>query len=673
MKRLLVANRGEIACRILASAGKLDLETVAVYSDADVRAMHRNLADQSLCLGAAEALSSYGSIDRILEAARASGADAIHPGYGFLSEKAEFAERCREEGIIFIGPPVEALRIAGCKMRSRAAAEQIDIPILQGSANSGDDRGSGAVNWRERADKLGYPVLIKASAGGGGRGIRLVEAAKQLETAIASARREALNAFGDGALFLEKYLRPAAHVEVQIMADHQGSCVHLYERDCSVQRRHQKIIEEGPSPRIDDSLRNRLTGAAVNFARNIGYANAGTVEFLIGEAGDFYFLEMNPRLQVEHPVTEELTGIDLVEWQLRIAAGESLPLPQEKIEARGWAMEARLCAEDPRRGLFPQTGTLRHLRLPARNGIRVDTGLRSGDSVSEHYDSLIGKVTARARGREECRQLLLKALAEELQVVGVATNAPCLMRVLEHRTFAEGAVRTDFFDSQDADLLRPAVADHDWLLLAAALTASRRAAAAAKSVWRNDGWRLRAGPRRENFVFSGSVAGSVTVVFTPGSDELQLQTGVAGAEHQLSGRPRLREDGQFLLEGSDHRCHAYREGQQWVLTCRHEVASLTPATRQGEKTGARQQSGPQDVEAAGTLVAPLTGTLNKYHVQKGDEVVAGTPLLAIESMKMEHVLRASAAGIVSDLRARAGDTVRQGDVLLRIAAPEERP
>ena len=664
MKRLLVANRGEIACRILASAKKLGLETVAVYSDAEAAAMHRDLADQSLCLGAADALSSYGNIDKVLEAARISGADAIHPGYGFLAENADFADRCGQEGIIFVGPPVEALKIAGSKLRSRTAAEQLGIPILQGSVTPDDERGSGAADWHGRADKLGYPVLIKANAGGGGRGIRLVEAAEQLQTAIASAQREALNAFGDEAIFLEKYLRPAAHVEVQVMADCQGNCVHLYERDCSVQRRHQKIIEESPSPRIDDSLRGQLTGAAIQLAQGIGYVNAGTVEFLIGEEGDCYFLEINPRLQVEHPVTEALTGIDLVEWQLRIAAGESLPLPQEKVEARGWAMEARLCAEDPRRGLFPQTGTLRRLQLPAKNGIRVDTGLRSGDSVSEHYDSLIGKITARARSREECRQQLAQAIAEELLVVGVATNAPCLVRVLEHPTFTEGAVRTDFFDQEDADLLSPAVADHDWLLLAAAAIAGRRAAAPANSAWRNDGWRLRAGPRRQSFVFSGSVAGSVTATFTPGSDELHLQTNFAGTHHEICGRPRMR-DGQLLVEGTEHRCHAYQEGQQWILTCRHEVVSLTQGARQsGSGAGISQQRG----DATGAVVAPLTGTLNKYQVQEGDEIVAGTPLLAIESMKMEHVLRAPAAGIVGELR--AGGAVRQGEVLLTIAPLE---
>ena len=668
MKRLLVANRGEIACRILASAKKLDLKTVAVYSDADVESMHRNLADQSLCLGAADALSSYGNIDKILEAARTSGADAIHPGYGFLSENAEFADRCGKEGIIFVGPQVEALKIAGSKLRSRAAAEQLGIPILQASATLDDENDSGAVDWRRRAEKLGYPVLIKANAGGGGRGIRLVKAAEQLETAIASARREALNAFGDEAIFLEKYLRPAAHVEVQVISDSRGNCVHLYERDCSVQRRHQKIIEESPSPRIDDSLRSQLTGAAIKFAQSIGYVNAGTVEFLIGEKGDFYFLEMNPRLQVEHPVTEELTGIDLVEWQLRIAAGESLPLPQEKIEARGWAMEARLCAEDPRHGLFPQTGTLRRLELPAKKGIRVDTGLRSGDRISEHYDSLIGKITACTRGREECRQQLAKAIAEELLVVGVATNAPCLLRVLKHPTFIKGAMRTDFFDNQDADLLSPAVADHDWLLLAAAVIAGSRATAPANSAWRNDGWRLRAGPHRESFVFSGSVSGSVTITFTPGSDELQLQTDFAGTRHEISGRPRMR-DGQLSLEGTDHRCHAYKEGRQWILTCRHEAVSLTQTTQQA---GTKAGISPRSNESERAVVAPLTGTLSKYQVQKGDEIAAGTPLLAIESMKMEHVLRATASGIVSELRARAGDTVRQGEVLLTIAPAEER-
>ena len=669
MKRLLVANRGEIACRILASAKKLCLETVAVYSDADTQAMHRELADQSLHLGAADALSSYANIDRVLEAARISGADAIHPGYGFLSENAEFAERCERKGILFVGPPVEALKIAGSKLRSRVAARQLGIPILQGSATLGNEKDESAVSWHECAENLGYPVLIKASAGGGGRGIRLVEAAAQLEAAIDSARREALRTFGNEEIFLEKYLRPAAHVEVQLMADNHGNCVHLYERDCSVQRRHQKIIEESPSPRIDDSLRDRLTGAAVKFARSIDYVNAGTVEFLIGEGGDFYFLEINPRLQVEHAVTEELTGIDLVEWQLRVAAGEALPLPQEKIEARGWAMEARLCAEDPRHGLLPQTGTLRRLELPAKKGIRVDAGLQGGDGVSENYDSLIGKIIASGRGREECRQRLVKAIAEELLVVGLATNAPCLVRVLEHRIFTEGAAQTDFFDDHDAELLRPAVADHEWLLLAAAVIIASRHAAPADSVWRNDGWRLRAGPRLESFVFSGSVAGSATATFAPGSDEIHLQTDFPDSRHEASGRPRM-QDGHFLLEGADLRCHAYREGRQWVLTCRHEVVSLTPGAR---PTGAQAGMKRPDDEAAGAVVAPLTGTLNRYHVQKGDEIVAGTPLLAIESMKMEHVLRATAAGVVKDIRARVGATIRQGDVLLTTAPRQNGP
>jgi acetyl-CoA carboxylase biotin carboxylase subunit len=494
IRRLLVANRGEIAVRVIRACRELGVETVAVYSEADRRALHARLADIAVPIGPAPAVDSYLRVERLIEAARTSGADAVHPGYGFLAENAGFAEACEDAGLIFVGPPAPVIAAMGSKIESRARALEAGLPIVPGEApESQDDAALG-----EAAERVGFPLLVKASAGGGGKGMRVVHARTELADAFAAARSEAAGAFGDATLYVERLLRRPSHVEVQVFGDATGRVVHLFERDCSIQRRHQKIIEESPAPWLADGLRRRMAEAAVSLARHIGYRNAGTIEFLVegrGEDARFYFLEMNTRLQVEHPVTEAVAGVDLVHAQLRVASGEPIPWSQDSLAERGHAIECRIYAEDPSNHFLPQAGPVSVYREPQGPGIRVDSGVVEGDEVSIYYDPLLAKVTAWGETREAARRRMLAAL-RQFAVLGIRTNIPFLIRVLEHERYGEAAIDTSFLDREGHSLSEPTVGPGLPAALAAAAAHDGRAAArtttapAAPDPWdRLAGWR----------------------------------------------------------------------------------------------------------------------------------------------------------------------------------------
>ncbi|HEY6255973.1 MAG TPA: acetyl-CoA carboxylase biotin carboxylase subunit, partial [Xanthobacteraceae bacterium] len=494
--KILIANRGEIACRIMRTARRLNIRTVAVYSTADAKALHVAMADEPRLIGDAPAPESYLSIARVLDAARASGAQAIHPGYGFLSENADFAQACTDAGIVFIGPSAAAIRAIGDKAQAKTMMARADVPMVPGYHGAAQD----AARFTAEAQRLGYPVLIKASAGGGGRGMRVVAEPAQLAGALDGARREALAGFGNGTLILEKYLAQPRHVEVQVFGDRRGQIVHLFERDCSAQRRHQKVLEESPAPALTDELRQALGASAVAAARAARYEGAGTVEFIL-QGEQFYFIEMNTRLQVEHPVTEMVTGFDLVECQLRVAAGEDLPATQEQISSRGHAMEARLYAEDPAHDFVPASGRLRQFRLPAATGdLRIETGMREGDDIPIFYDALLAKLIAWGENREEARARLDAALTAT-EIAGVANNRDFLLRLVRHGDFAEGTIDTGFIERHRAALALPLSAAPFAAVAAASLALLHEAPSVeadallgsgdSRSPWRlRDGWRL---------------------------------------------------------------------------------------------------------------------------------------------------------------------------------------
>src|SRR5499426_2967859 len=451
-RKILIANRGEIALRVMRSCHAMGIETVAVYSEADADAPHVRFAGEAVHLAAAPAQESYLSIEKIIEAARRTGADAIHPGYGFLSENAEFAESCKAAGIIFIGPPAAAIRAMGLKSSARRLAAEAGAPVVPGY--DGEDQS--VKTLRARMIEIGFPVLIKASAGGGGKGMRVARVRSEVDSAIEAARREAEKAFGDGSLLLEKYVEGARHVEVQIFGDAHGNLVHLFERDCSLQRRHQKVVEESPSPAVNEELRRKMGAAAVKIGRAIGYANAGTVEFILAPSGEFYFIEVNTRLQVEHPVTEMITGLDLVRLQIEIAEGHPLPFGQGDLKAEGHAIEARLYAEDPANDFLPTTGKILDLQLPALEGLRIDSGIESGTEVSIHYDPMLAKLVARGEGRDAAIRKLVYALRQS-SIQGLRTNRDFLIRALDHPDFKRGRAHTGFIAEHLAEL----IADHD--------------------------------------------------------------------------------------------------------------------------------------------------------------------------------------------------------------------
>ena len=616
---LLVANRGEIACRVMRTARRLGMRTVAVYSDADVDALHVRTADLAVRIGPAPARASYLDIDAVIRAARDSGADAIHPGYGFLSQNADFADACAAAGVVFVGPGGAAMRAMGRKDEAKALMRAAGVPVVPGW--QGDDQDD--ANLVREAERVGFPLLVKAVAGGGGKGMRVVRRREELPAALSAARGEASRSFGDARLLLERYIEGPRHVEVQVISDRHGRCLHLHERDCSLQRRYQKVIEECPAPGLSDSLRGRLHDAAVRAAQAVHYENAGTVEFIVaGDEG--WFLEMNTRLQVEHPVTEAVLGVDLVEWQLRVAAGE--PLPERIAAPRGHAFEARVYAEDPRNGYLPAGGRLEALHWPDR-GVRIDAAVEEGDRVVTDYDALLAKVIVHDATRAQALARLEAALLAT-RIEGVTTNLAALVALTRDADFRDARMTTALIDARGDHMLQPLEAQREraaqlaaGALLAPAATAERADPWAAR-----DGWRLQ------------GVTETVARFSMPGLGSLVIDGG--------TGRAPPADPGAVEVTADEVR--VWLDGELFRLA---RVAHGAPAAAGG---------------AVGRVTAPMPGAVLDVRVAVGDFVARGQPLVVLEAMKMEHTLRAAAAGRVAAVHVTAGQRVRDGEPLLTL-------
>jgi 3-methylcrotonyl-CoA carboxylase alpha subunit len=651
IERLLIANRGEIALRIQRTARKMGIRTVAIYSDADCDALHVTDADMAIRIGPPPARDSYLDISAVLDAARVSAADAVHPGYGFLSENAAFAEACEQAGLNFVGPAASSIALMGDKARARMLARSAGVPMLQGY----DDEEQSAGRLAAEAAAIGFPVLLKPAAGGGGKGMKIVRSSKELAEAALSARREAESAFGDGRLIVEKFIEQPRHVEVQIFADKYGNIVHLFDRDCSVQRRHQKVIEEAPAAGLPDGMRQAMRKAALTLAASCNYVGAGTLEFLVsGE--NFYFMEMNTRLQVEHTVTEAITGIDLVEWQLRIASGETMPLSQDQIAASGHAVEARLCAEDPEAGFLPQSGLISHLRFPSGlEGLRVDTAVRPGSFVPVQYDSLIAKLITHGKSREEAIQNLLWAL-EETQVVGVATNRRLLSNILRHSAFRTGNANTGFI-AENAGNLLDAEAEPGHVVIAMAAFAGLLQEIG-KSAGRDpfdpwspwalmDGWCLGGVAVIERQLAYRGKVHSVAIGFGKTSHHISVD----GEPVEFFGQ--LYDDGRLDVVAGNCRLKATAVFDAGVITLFHDG-------RDYRFDAVRDDEVAQGQGAAGHLRSPMPGTVISVAVKAGDKVSKGSPLAVVEAMKMEHTISAPFEGIVASVLVNPGDQVAAG-------------
>ena len=659
--KLLIANRGEIACRVIRTARRMGIATVAVYSDADANALHVAMADEARRIGPPPARESYLNIAAIIEAASASGAEAIHPGYGFLSENADFAEACAKAGLVFIGPPAAAIRAMGSKAAAKALMEAHRVPVVPGYHGEAQD----AASLAAEAERIGYPVLIKASAGGGGRGMRIVTRADEFARALIGAKREAAGAFGDDRILLERYLERPRHIEVQVFGDTQGNIVHLWERDCSIQRRHQKIVEEAPAPGLGKRERNKLGEMAVAAARAVGYVGAGTVEFIAEHDGNnFYFMEMNTRLQVEHPVTEAITGADLVEWQIRVANGEALPLRQDAIALNGHAIEVRLYAENPERGFLPATGTLHGLHLPDADLARVDTGVRQGDAVTPFYDPMLAKIIAWGDDRDAARARLQRALAETA-ILGVTTNLAFLHRIIAAPDFAAGAIDTGFIERHHDALLPSARALPDVALAAAVLwrLAEPQLASGADrfSPWaRRDGWLLNLPPAPVSLhLRHGADDLTVDAVAERGGWHLRLgdRDCHASAERLPDGRLSLTLDGvrtTLRVLEHDRALAVFIGGESWQFAAVDPLAPPAGADISG-----------------GRLTAPMPGRVIQLLVAPGEVVRRGQAMMVIEAMKMEHTIAAPRDGVVQAVHYAAGDPVEEGAELIELAA--EKP
>jgi len=668
-RSVLVANRGEIACRVFRTAQRMGIETVAVYSEADANAPHVKMADKAVLIGPAPARESYLVAEKVLQAAKDTGAEAIHPGYGFLSENAEFAEAVEAAGLIWIGPKPSSIRAMGLKDAAKDLMDKAGVPVTPGYL--GEDQSLETL--QAAADRTGYPVLIKAVAGGGGKGMKKVESAGEFAAALASAQRESKAAFGDDRVLIEKYVTRPRHIEVQVFGDTHGNVVHLYERDCSLQRRHQKVIEEAPAPGMDEATRAAVTEAAIKAAKAVDYVGAGTVEFIAdaseGLKGDrIWFMEMNTRLQVEHPVTEAVTGQDLVEWQFRVAAGEPLPLKQDEIELDGWAMEARLYAEDPAGGFLPSIGPLDHFVLPEDNGVRVETGVEEGGEVSQFYDPMIAKLIVHAEDRESAAAGLADACSQ-VEVWPVKTNAGFLVRCLDHPDFVDGDVDTGFIAGRESELVEP---DNAGLAASAALGAAALLAGLKRSPgetfdlpsspWRGDanglmGFRLNASPRAE--ICLEGHKGMVSARFSSGPETPDaFDRGVLLELGEV--RREVRWHGGDVLVGGDQLTLLERDGKRIVFVDGDAFAFAEPNFA-GSGAGAGSASD-------GSLRAPMPGKVVAVQAKAGDTVAKGQPLVVVEAMKMEHALTAPFDGVVAEVSASVGDQVTDGAVLAKVEA-----
>lgn len=651
--KILIANRGEIACRIMRTARRLGVRSVAVYSEADRHALHVQLADEAYPIGPPPARESYLNIERIIEAAQRSGAQAVHPGYGFLSENARFAEACEAAGVRFIGPPAAAMRAMGLKAAAKELMARSSVPVVPGYHGEAQDPDTLAAS----AASIGYPVLVKASAGGGGKGMRVVREAADLPGALASAAREAVSAFGDGRLLLEKYLLRPRHIEIQIFADTQGNVISLFERDCSLQRRYQKVMEEAPAPGMDPARRKSMGEAACTAARVIGYVNAGTIEFLV--SGDsFYFMEMNTRLQVEHPVTEAITGLDLVEWQLRVAAGEPLPKRAAELAIHGHAIEARIYSEDPAREYRPSIGTLTHVKPPTGENIRVDTGVRTGDAISIHYDPLIAKLIVWGNTREQAIRRLRHALAD-YRVAGVTTNISFLESIAAHPDYRAGQFDTGFLEQHARELVRPPQPASREVLAAAllAVLAEQRRKTKERAAASADPW----SPWNELTAWQMN---------TDGYQEIHLAEG--GAKFLLRVFPR-RDGGLHVEfpqgpgEVSEYAGMVFLDGVKLTAQARWTNGQIT--VFHDAATHTLQFADPLSLEnaaeqAGGRLTAPMPGRIVQVLVEAGAQVRRGAPLAILEAMKMEYTITAPSDGVIAKVSYAPGDVVEEGAELI---------
>ncbi|MGJ5179748.1 acetyl-CoA carboxylase biotin carboxylase subunit [Bradyrhizobium oligotrophicum] len=654
-RKLLIANRGEIAVRVIRTARAMGLKTVAVYSEADRNALHVALADEAVLLGPARARDSYLNIERLIEAARQTGAEAVHPGYGFLSESAEFAQACLDAGLVFVGPTAAMITAMGSKSGSKFLMEQAGVPLVPGYHGEAQDEATLA----HEAARIGFPVLIKASAGGGGRGMRVVNAAGDLADAVTSAKREAKAAFSDDRVLIEKYVQNPRHIEVQIVGDINGNLVSLVERECTLQRRHQKVIEEAPSPTLSPAQRETVCAAARRAAGAVNYVGAGTIEF-VSDGRDVFFIEMNTRLQVEHPVTELITGVDLVEWQLRVAFGEALPLKQDQITLNGHAIEARVYAENPAKNFMPSVGTIRTWRTPAETGgLRIDAGYREGDAVSPYYDAMLAKMIAWAPTREVAIERLNRGL-EDTDVRGIVSNIPFLSALLMHPDVQANAIDTGFIERHLSHLTEAGAAAGDLELcaaVAAILIDEQKAAAKEQgSPWRSSGW-MPVGLRQRVFSLrqgSGAEPQTVTLTYGPGVQTVSID----GRTTVFSAIPT--DDGGFDLVRDGIKSHvvAVIEGHELYLRTRNgrfDLHWIDPF-------------GGDDEEHSGEdkIVAPLPGTVVALLAQEGAVLEKGAAILTLEVMKMEQTLRAPFAGVLKAIKCKVGDIVQEGVELAEV-------
>jgi 3-methylcrotonyl-CoA carboxylase alpha subunit len=654
-KKILIANRGEIACRVIRTARRMGIATVAVYSEADAGARHVRLADEAILIGPAPARQSYLVAENILAAARRTGAEAIHPGYGFLSENEDFAEACAANGIAFIGPPASAIRAMGSKSAAKALMGKAGVPLVPGYHGTDNDPDL----LQREADLIGYPVLIKASAGGGGKGMRRVDRAEDFAAALASCQREARNAFGDDHVLIEKYILKPRHIEIQIFADQNGDCIHLNERDCSVQRRHQKVLEEAPAPGMTPERRSAMGAAAVKAAKAVGYVGAGTVEFIVNQDGSFYFMEMNTRLQVEHPVTEMVTGLDLVEWQLRVAAGQPLPLQQAEVPLTGHAIEARIYAEDPDAGFLPSIGTLRHLGLPPQGPhLRIDTAVDAGDAISPHYDPMIAKLIVFGEDRAEALARMREALGA-IHIVGLTANVDFLRRLIETPSFETADLDTGLIEREHHGLFAAAETPLDVWRLAALEELTRDPPLQSASPWaRADGWRLIGRAERrialscrgETIILTAVASGKGWTLAFPSMDTLPVFA--EGRVHTDDGATVLdmriaeqRCQASVVIDGCDR--HVFHAGRTYVL---ERLPDLQPAAQ---------------AETGGTsLRAPMPGAVIALVAEPGANLKSGDPMLVMEAMKMEHTILAPSDGILASFHYAVGDQVAAGAELV---------
>jgi 3-methylcrotonyl-CoA carboxylase alpha subunit len=652
--KLLIANRGEIACRIIRTARRMGIVTVAVFSEADRDAQHVSMADEAVLIGPATARESYLDIEKIIAAARRVGAQAVHPGYGFLSENEAFAQACVNAGLIFVGPSPYAIRAMGSKASAKALMEHSGVPLVPGYHGEAQD----IATLSAAAASIGYPVLVKASAGGGGKGMRIAESATGLSDAVSAAKREAAAAFGDDQVLIEKYLIDPRHIEVQIVGDTHGNIVSLFERECTLQRRHQKVVEEAPSATLSESRREEICAAARAAAAAVGYTGAGTVEF-VTDRDAFYFIEMNTRLQVEHPVTEMITGVDLVEWQLRVAFGEKLPLSQDEITRRGHAFEVRVYAEDPETGFLPSIGKIERWKQPAAiDGVRIDSGFREGDTITPHYDPMLAKLIVHAESRRQALARLEAALAD-FQVTGVKTNVAFLRALVAREEVRRGDMDTGFIERELATLLSTPD-ELDGLDLAAATAAvldAERNPAPPMSPWdAMDGWMI-AGRRRRRLAFrSGGRTAEATLAY--GRSGLRLATADDDAPFQF----RRRDDGELdvFLGETKNTVQAVWSGR--------DVEVITPKGRRRLHWVDPMLGDDADAGAADHFRAPMPGTIRQVLANPGDMLKRGDPVLIMEAMKMEHTLKAPADGVLIALKCAEGDFVQDGTDLAEFEA-----